>query len=46
MAHQHSPRFLKLVEDTKRRIKEIAPEALQRKLENRERFVPLPTLLI
>ncbi len=35
MAHQHSPRFLKLVEDAKGRIREISAEALQRKLQQR-----------
>ena len=38
MAHHHSPRFLKLVEDSKQRIKEIDRATLKRKLENRERF--------
>ena len=36
MAHQHAPQFLRLVEETKKRIKEITAEELKRKLENRD----------
>lgn len=38
MAHQHAPQFLKLVEETKKRIKEISADELKRKLENRDRL--------
>ena len=38
MANQHSPGFLKLVEDAKTRIQEIAAPALLRKLQNKDRF--------
>ena len=38
MAHQHSPGFLKLVEDAKTRIQEIGAPALLRKLQNKDRF--------
>jgi rhodanese-related sulfurtransferase len=38
MAHQHSPRFLKLVEDCQTHIKEIGVEDLKRKLENKDTF--------
>lgn len=33
MAHQHSPRFLKLVEDCKTQIKEVTADELNRKLQ-------------
>ena len=36
MAHQHSPQFLRLVEETKKRIKEISADELKRRLENRD----------
>jgi rhodanese-related sulfurtransferase len=38
MAHQHSPRFLKLVQDTKPRIKELTADDVKAKLDRRERF--------
>ena len=38
MAQQHSPGFLKLVEDAKTRVQEIAAPALLRKLQNQDRF--------
>ena len=34
MAQQHSPRFLKLVEDSKKQVKEIGAADLQRKLQS------------
>src|SRR5712671_1717374 len=38
MAHQHYPGFLKLVEDTKDRIKEIGAAEVKRKLESKDDF--------
>ena len=38
MAHQHSPRFLQLVEDAKRRVKELTVEQVRAKLDRGERF--------
>ena len=38
MAKHHSPRFLKLVEAVKRRIREVSAAELQRKLEAKGRF--------
>jgi rhodanese-related sulfurtransferase len=39
MAHQHSPRFLKLVQDTKRSVKELTVDDVKAKLDRGERFV-------
>lgn len=36
---QHSPRFLELVAESKKRIKEITPQALKLKLDNHEPLV-------
>jgi rhodanese-related sulfurtransferase len=38
MAQQHSPKFLKLVEDAKKGIREIAPADLQRKIDAKSNF--------
>jgi rhodanese-related sulfurtransferase len=38
MAHQHSPRFLKLVEDVRPRIKELTVDDVRAKLDRGERF--------
>ncbi len=38
MAHQHSPRFLKIVEDTKSRIRELTVDQVKAKLDRREKF--------
>ncbi|SRR5579885_1592677 len=38
MAHQHSPRFLKLVEDSKAAIREISAQELTKKLERNDKF--------
>ena len=38
MAHQHSPRFLKLVQDTKARVKELTVDDVKAKLDRGERF--------
>ena len=39
MAHQHSPRFLRLVEDAKGRIRETSVDEVQRKLDGGEKFL-------
>ena len=38
MAHHHSPRFLKLVEEAKQQVREMSAEELARKLENDAAF--------
>jgi rhodanese-related sulfurtransferase len=38
MAHQHSPGFLKLVDDAKRRVRELTVEQVKAKLDRREQF--------
>jgi rhodanese-related sulfurtransferase len=39
MAHQHSPRFLKIVEDAKKRIHEVTIDDVKAKLERGEKIV-------
>ena len=39
MAHQHSPRFLKIVEDAKKRIREVTIDEVKAKLDRREKFL-------
>jgi rhodanese-related sulfurtransferase len=39
MAHQHSPRFLKIVEDTRKRIREVSIDEVKAKLDRREKFL-------
>ena len=39
MAHQHSPRFLKIVEDAKRRIREVSIDDVKAKLDRGEKFL-------
>ena len=39
MAHQHSPRFLKIVEDTRKRIREVTIDEVKAKLDRREKFL-------
>ena len=39
MAHQHSPRFLKIVEDTRRRIREVTVDDVKAKLDRGEKFL-------
>jgi rhodanese-related sulfurtransferase len=39
MTHQHSPRFLKIVEDAKSRVHEISVDQVQVKLQGGEKFV-------
>jgi rhodanese-related sulfurtransferase len=38
MAHQHSPRFLKLVEDAKKRVKETAVDQVKARLDRGEKL--------
>ena len=38
MAHQHTPRFLKIVEDAKSRVRENTPEDVRRKQQAGESF--------
>ncbi len=39
MAHQHSPRFLKIVEDAKKRIREVSIDDVKAKLDRGEQFL-------
>ena len=39
MAPQHSPRFLKIVEDAKKRIREVSVDDVKTKLDRGEKFV-------
>jgi rhodanese-related sulfurtransferase len=39
MAHQHSPRFLKIVEDTRKRIQEVTINEVKAKLDRKEKFL-------
>ena len=39
MAHQHSPRFLKIVEDAKTRIREVTIDDVKAKLDRSEKFL-------
>ena len=39
MAHQHSPRFLKIVEDAKKRVHEVTIDEVKAKLDRRENFL-------
>jgi rhodanese-related sulfurtransferase len=39
MAHQHSPRFLRIVEDVKSRIHEVSIDEVKAKLDQGEKFV-------
>jgi len=39
MAHQHSPRFLKIVEDTRKRIREVTIDEVKKKLDRKEKFL-------
>ena len=39
MAHQHSPRFLRLVEEAKGRIRETSVDEVQRKLDGGEKLL-------
>jgi rhodanese-related sulfurtransferase len=39
MAHQHSPRFLRIVEDAKKRIREVNVDQVKEKLDRGEKFI-------
>jgi rhodanese-related sulfurtransferase len=39
MAHQHSPRFLKIVEDAKKRVHEVTIDEVKAKLDRKEMFL-------
>jgi len=39
MAHKHSPRFLKIVEDAKKRIHEVSIDHVKAKLDRGEKFL-------
>ena len=39
MAHQHSPRFLEVVNDARKRIREITLEDVKAKLDRKEKFL-------
>jgi rhodanese-related sulfurtransferase len=39
MAHQHSPGFLKIVEDAKKRVHEVTIDEVKAKLDRREKFL-------
>jgi rhodanese-related sulfurtransferase len=39
MAHQHSPRFLKIVENARKRIREVTIDDVKAKLDRREKFL-------
>ena len=39
MAHQHSPRFLKIVADTRKRIHEVSIDEVKAKLDRKEKFL-------
>lgn len=39
MAHQHSPRFLQIVEDAKKRIREVTIDDVKAKLDRGEKFL-------
>ncbi len=39
MAHQHSPRFLKIVDDTRKRVRETDVDAVKGRMDRGEKFV-------
>jgi rhodanese-related sulfurtransferase len=39
MAHQHSPRFLQIVEDAKRRVREVSIDQVKARLDRGEEFL-------
>jgi rhodanese-related sulfurtransferase len=39
MAHQHPPRFLKIVDDAKKRIREVTIDDVKAKLDRNEKFL-------
>lgn len=39
MAHQHSPRFLKIVDEARKRIREVSIDEVKAKLDRKEKFL-------
>ena len=39
MAHQHTPRFLKIVEEAKKNVREVTVDEVKAKLDRREPFI-------
>jgi rhodanese-related sulfurtransferase len=39
MAHQHAPRFLKIVEESRKRVREISVDEVKKKLDAGEKFM-------
>ena len=39
MAHQHSPRFLKIVDDARKRVRETTVDDVKRRLDSNEEFL-------
>ena len=39
MAHQHSPRFLQIVEDARKRVHEVSVDDVRKKLDRKETFL-------
>lgn len=39
MAHQHSPRFLKIVDDARKRIREVTIDDVKAKLDRKDKFL-------
>ena len=39
MAHQHSPRFLKIVDDARKRVREVTIDDIKAKLDRGEKFL-------
>jgi rhodanese-related sulfurtransferase len=39
MAHHHSPRFLRIVEDAKKRVRETSVDEIKNKLDRKEKFI-------
>jgi rhodanese-related sulfurtransferase len=43
MAHQHPPRFLKIVDDAKTRVRETNVDAVKKRMERGEKFILVDT---
>ena len=39
MAHQHSPRFLKIVEESRKRVREISVDEVKRRMDRGDKFL-------
>ncbi len=39
MAHQHPPRFLKIVDDAKKRVRETNVDAVKQKIDRKDKFI-------